>query len=247
LLDWKVGAQGIERLLRAARRLRDFAACSAAATNRPRCSARLCGCGRRRSRRSASRATTRSTHSSSGILTHQSSERRYRHGEHCAYCPRSHDCPALVAIARRDVAIFAAGRRREAMVRAGAAGRRWSTARRRSEGDRGVRQELRHWRCAVASSPTGPLDSGDGNDARARRGERQARDQAGEGVADRAAAARGHGRRRARRGADHQRCRPRRGGGEEGRQGQGRGGEACAPRRARSQAGALTQPNASRS
>jgi hypothetical protein len=31
---------------------------------------------------------------------------RYRHGEHCAYCPRSHNCEALVAIGRRDAAIF---------------------------------------------------------------------------------------------------------------------------------------------
>jgi hypothetical protein len=34
---------------------------------------------------------------------------RYRHGEHCAYCPRSHDCPALVAVTRRDAAMFAMG------------------------------------------------------------------------------------------------------------------------------------------
>lgn len=34
---------------------------------------------------------------------------RYRHGEHCAYCPRSHDCAALVAVTRRDAAMFAMG------------------------------------------------------------------------------------------------------------------------------------------
>lgn len=32
----------------------------------------------------------------------------FRVGPHCEFCPRSHDCPALMAAARRDVAIFAA-------------------------------------------------------------------------------------------------------------------------------------------
>lgn len=32
----------------------------------------------------------------------------YRHGEHCGYCRRSHDCPALIAASRRDMAIFSA-------------------------------------------------------------------------------------------------------------------------------------------
>ena len=39
------------------------------------------------------------------LVTHRRNG-RYRHGEHCGYCPRSHDCEALVAIARRDAAIF---------------------------------------------------------------------------------------------------------------------------------------------
>lgn len=33
---------------------------------------------------------------------------RYTHGEHCAYCPRSHECPALIALGRRDAALFTA-------------------------------------------------------------------------------------------------------------------------------------------
>lgn len=33
---------------------------------------------------------------------------QYTTGEHCAYCPRSHSCPAITALARRDVAIFGA-------------------------------------------------------------------------------------------------------------------------------------------
>lgn len=31
---------------------------------------------------------------------------RYRHGEHCGHCVRSHSCPALIANAHRDIAIF---------------------------------------------------------------------------------------------------------------------------------------------
>lgn len=31
---------------------------------------------------------------------------RYSHGEHCGFCPRSHNCQALVEIGRRDAAIF---------------------------------------------------------------------------------------------------------------------------------------------
>jgi len=30
----------------------------------------------------------------------------YHPGQHCAHCPRSHECPALVAMARRDLEVF---------------------------------------------------------------------------------------------------------------------------------------------
>jgi hypothetical protein len=40
------------------------------------------------------------------VLAHLAPDARYRHGLHCAYCVRSHDCEALIAISRRDVAIF---------------------------------------------------------------------------------------------------------------------------------------------
>lgn len=33
-------------------------------------------------------------------------EVRYRTGEHCGHCARSHNCPALIAASRRDLAIF---------------------------------------------------------------------------------------------------------------------------------------------
>jgi hypothetical protein len=86
---------------------------------------------------------------------------RYSHGEHCAFCPRSHDCPALVAISRRDVAIFSQADV-DALV-AQAPAQEVVSMRRRSKVleafmksfDTAVRRRI------VAE---GPLDSGDGND-----------------------------------------------------------------------------------
>jgi hypothetical protein len=84
---------------------------------------------------------------------------RYTHGEHCAHCPRSHSCPALVAISRRDVAIFSAGEEEGAI--AAATTEQVVSLRRRAKVLEAFAKSLDDSiRRRVAED--GPLDSGDG-------------------------------------------------------------------------------------
>lgn len=42
----------------------------------------------------------------------------FRTGPHCSFCPRTHDCPALLALVKRDVAMFTAANAEEALAAA---------------------------------------------------------------------------------------------------------------------------------
>jgi hypothetical protein len=84
---------------------------------------------------------------------------RYRYGQHCSFCQRSHSCPALAAIARRDVAIFAAGDVTESIATMDSAAvvsvrRRLKVLQTFAEScDQAIRRRV---------AEGGPLDSGDG-------------------------------------------------------------------------------------
>lgn len=83
----------------------------------------------------------------------------FTYGEHCAHCRRSHECPALTAMARRDVAIFSAD---DVMAQVEAATpRELVHIRRRARALQSFADQLdESIRRRIAA--TGPLDSGDG-------------------------------------------------------------------------------------
>lgn len=82
----------------------------------------------------------------------------FRYGEHCGYCRRSHECPALVANARRDLAIFSRTDVDTAVAQA--TPQELVSIRRRAKAlvafEKSLDQAIRR---RVAE---GPLDSGDG-------------------------------------------------------------------------------------
>ncbi|MGH7879732.1 MAG: PD-(D/E)XK nuclease family protein, partial [Candidatus Binataceae bacterium] len=85
---------------------------------------------------------------------------RYSYGEHCAHCPRSHACEALVAISRRDVAVFSTMEDVDGAVQTAPAALVVAMRRRAKvieafakSFDESVRRRI---------DASGPLDSGDG-------------------------------------------------------------------------------------
>lgn len=87
----------------------------------------------------------------------------FRTGTHCAYCPRSHECPAVVAVARRDIAMFA-GPDAEAMLSTATPAQLVAIRRRArmlapfAESVDGLLRKI--------VGQTGPLDTGDGAELR---------------------------------------------------------------------------------